>query len=258
MKSAAQIQPKSEYHRLLQQFDLRELDNPDPYDGFRLKYLARFKWLLQRLESITHPGAIVVDVGCAQGNISLTLAEMGRLCVAVDANPDALSYSRLKWERGTVWWVAADAGALPLRDCCADAVVMGEIIEHCPDPAALRDEAFRILKPGGWLLCTTPNGRFVRNRTPDFFEAPAQRPEHLLDHVCSFNRASLRRFLAEGGFVVEEVALLASALAAQRLRPLRRALPSRWAEWAVAVPCCIPVIGDLFCYTVAAAARKPE
>ena len=63
-------------------------------------------------------------------------------------------------ERRTAFTVArasADDGGLPLTDSSVDVVIMSELIEHLVDPDGTLDEAWRVLRPGGTLLLSTPN-----------------------------------------------------------------------------------------------------
>jgi glycosyltransferase involved in cell wall biosynthesis len=53
--------------------------------------------------------------------------------------------------------VRGDAGALPLRDGCADAVLLLGVTTYVPDPGPLLREAARVLRPGGVLVVTATN-----------------------------------------------------------------------------------------------------
>lgn len=49
-----------------------------------------------------------------------------------------------------------DLLALPFHEAAFDGVILSEVLEHCVDPRAAVGEVFRVLKPGGLLLVTSP------------------------------------------------------------------------------------------------------
>jgi SAM-dependent methyltransferase len=49
-----------------------------------------------------------------------------------------------------------DAARIPVPDAQYDAVICAELLEHVPCPVEVLREAFRVLRPGGVLLLTTP------------------------------------------------------------------------------------------------------
>jgi ubiquinone/menaquinone biosynthesis C-methylase UbiE len=50
-----------------------------------------------------------------------------------------------------------DATDLPFEDRSFDAVTRFDLLEHVPDDRQAVREAFRVLRPGGALLVSTPN-----------------------------------------------------------------------------------------------------
>jgi SAM-dependent methyltransferase len=64
-----------------------------------------------------------------------------------------------------VQFCCADATRLPFADAAFDAVTMFDVIEHVPDDQGAIAEAWRVLRPGGVLLLSTPH---VSWRYPHF------------------------------------------------------------------------------------------
>jgi ubiquinone/menaquinone biosynthesis C-methylase UbiE len=56
-----------------------------------------------------------------------------------------------------VKFLCADATALPFDDNSFDAITMFDLLEHVPDDAKAIAEAKRVLRPGGYLLVSTPH-----------------------------------------------------------------------------------------------------
>jgi SAM-dependent methyltransferase len=52
--------------------------------------------------------------------------------------------------------IVSDATLIPLPENSFDIVILGEILEHVPDPLAVLREAQRLVKPEGKILATVP------------------------------------------------------------------------------------------------------
>ena len=52
--------------------------------------------------------------------------------------------------------ITGDLRAMPFADGELDAVILTEVLEHCEQPFDAMKEVYRVLKPGGLLLVTSP------------------------------------------------------------------------------------------------------
>jgi 2-polyprenyl-3-methyl-5-hydroxy-6-metoxy-1,4-benzoquinol methylase len=103
----------------------------------------------------------MADVGC--GAVYPTIfAKAGFRVTGVDISQEALDQAAAlaaKWGvRDRVLLFRAPAQHLPFDDGLLDAVVLGEILEHVPDPQNVLTEAMRVVKPGGVVVLSTPIG----------------------------------------------------------------------------------------------------
>jgi len=71
MRDARELHPTNSYQKLLQEYDLREIDAQDRRSLFHRKYMARPEWVLQTIQRELPPGSLVLEVGCSQANASL-------------------------------------------------------------------------------------------------------------------------------------------------------------------------------------------
>lgn len=113
---------------------------------------ARIYQTVSEMFAARGAGGVLADVGCGSGDLWRTLRGSFQACTGVDA----VRYDGLPPEMD---FVAADldAGRLPLPDASADAAAAVEVIEHLENPRAFLRELARIVKPGGWVVVTTPN-----------------------------------------------------------------------------------------------------
>ena len=98
------------------------------------------------------PPALVADLGCGTGSLSVLLAERGHTVVGVDVSPAMLERARAKAERSgvDVTFVVADAASPPVAD--VDLVVTRHVVWALDDIAAALDTWFSLLAPGGRLV----------------------------------------------------------------------------------------------------------
>jgi SAM-dependent methyltransferase len=109
----------------------------------------------------------VLDVGCAQATLALLLAEDGHEVTAVDIRPQFLEYAASRVEKGRIRFVC---GNVLEMECPGrfDVVFCNQLIEHLVYPEKLVSRLAEWLDPGGLLVVTTPNGRYLMNALPSY------------------------------------------------------------------------------------------
>jgi len=212
VRKAQTIVPQSKDEKFVHGFDLRDIDAANPYDFWRLKYLERINAVLRAVRAHVPRGGRTLEIGAAQANMSLLLAEAGYEATAVDLNADFLAYSRKKYERGAMHWLQGNAFEL-LLDTRFDAVILAEIVEHVAHPDDLIARALSLVEPGGILVITTPNHRFLRERAPSY--AMATRDMKRLEaeqfgpagenHLFTLTMEELRTMVPPTGHIIAEV-----------------------------------------------------
>jgi SAM-dependent methyltransferase len=116
------------------------------------------------LELFDRNARSVVDAGCAEGELLEVLRErFPTIQRAVGIDMAASVGDRLAGKG--LEGVQGDAGAAwPFGDATFDVAICTEVIEHVFDTDCLVREAFRVLRPGGSFIVTTPNLAYLLNR----------------------------------------------------------------------------------------------
>ena len=117
----------------------------------RNEHLARYAFAARYAT-----GAVVVDCACGDGTCARTLAKAAREIHGFDLSADAIGAAKRK-NLPNASFAVADACALPLEAAVADLYVSLETIEHLDDAEAFLSEVVRVLRPGGSLVCSTPD-----------------------------------------------------------------------------------------------------
>lgn len=96
----------------------------------------------------------VLEVGGGRSGLT-TLLYPEAYVTNIDLNPEFASSPLNRQER--MQFVCGDATALPFEDGTFDVVTMFDLLEHVPDDRKAAEETLRVLKPGGYLLVSSPN-----------------------------------------------------------------------------------------------------
>ncbi|HYT23452.1 MAG TPA: class I SAM-dependent methyltransferase [Candidatus Polarisedimenticolia bacterium] len=103
----------------------------------------------------------VLDVSCGTGiGTHYLLTEGAHSCLGLDIDRPAIDYARAAYEG--CQFEECDATNLCIPDSSIDVVVSFETIEHLKDQLKFLSECHRVLRPGGVLVCSTPNHTMSR------------------------------------------------------------------------------------------------
>jgi 2-polyprenyl-3-methyl-5-hydroxy-6-metoxy-1,4-benzoquinol methylase len=177
--------------------------------AYYLRYRARYKECIQRFAALAPARPVdVLDIG--GGQLALMCAKLWNdHGVAADLPGPHLTYMAGHGVE-TVHWNLCKS-ALPL-DAKFDFVFFSEVIEHLPIPGYVVLERLRnVLRPGGAIICTTPNLYRPRNLLymalgrPIFDNFRFPDDEIALRHVLEYTRDHLDWQFKKAGFTQSRV-----------------------------------------------------
>lgn len=132
-------------------------------------------------------GLDILDIGCGAGNMMHHLARYGRVRgIELDPRPVQIAQARGYDVR------QGDATKqIPFPNASFDLVTVLDVIEHVDAEGALLGEAYRVLRPGGHLLLTTPAFQWLWSYN-----------DELNAHKRRYRASQLRARLVEAGFEI--------------------------------------------------------
>ena len=102
-------------------------------------------------------GRRVLDAACGEGYGSSLMAGAAASVTGVDCAADAVEHARSRYRAPNLDFQVADCLDLPFAADSFDCVVSFETLEHLEDHDGLLSEFRRVLRPGGFLLLSSPD-----------------------------------------------------------------------------------------------------
>jgi SAM-dependent methyltransferase len=160
----------------------------------------RYSLLVSRLKRFLKPGMSVLDMGCGDARLLLSLKSQWPLArfTGCDISHTVIGYNRERHRN--IEFFQADVSAPGLADKAAEAagpnrfdiVISTEVIEHVVDDGGLLRNAAALLAPGGIFILTTQSG-------------PRYRIElEWLHHLRHYRRSDLEQLVRAAGLEIIE------------------------------------------------------
>jgi ubiquinone/menaquinone biosynthesis C-methylase UbiE len=190
--------------------------------------VIRKRWHLNKLK-LSHltaisPGHRVLDAGCGAGNLVSELAAYSQQAIGCDYRYPCLAFGA---RRGRGSYVQADLRQLPFPTATFEAIYCMEVLEHLDQATTTHalSEFYRVLKPRGQMLLTTPNYRSLWVVIEFLADTLRIVPDMVGgEHISKYHRRTFINLLTEAGFVTEKIGTFNHA------SPFIALLSERWAE----------------------------
>jgi 2-polyprenyl-3-methyl-5-hydroxy-6-metoxy-1,4-benzoquinol methylase len=186
--------------------------------GYAYAYSNRRAHALRLIKEVLEPGAKILDLAAAQGNFSLALSEMGYDVTWNDLRAELADYVRLKYERGRLSFAPGNAFELHF-DSLFDGILITEVIEHTAHPNDFLVRTAKMVRPGGYIFMTTPNGGYFLNKFPKFSECAdpsiyesVQFKPNADGHIFLLHRDEIEGLAAKANLRLEKCLLFTNSL----------------------------------------------
>ncbi|MEP7263114.1 MAG: methyltransferase domain-containing protein [Bacteroidota bacterium] len=184
--------------------------------------IKRLNFIADMIQTYCQTGARILDIGCGNGNIARGIGSLGYTVKGIDFSNAAINYATSRNKADNVTFCVQSAEEVTSGEQY-DAIICSEVLEHLNQPSSLVKIIARILKPGGVLIATVPNGTGPRemlvtrpvqamNKTwmgkmidgskkaMGYANATVQSHSEDLTHVQFFTRSAISSLIETEGF----------------------------------------------------------
>lgn len=142
---------------------------------------------------------IVLDVGCADGEMGGIIRNAGNYVIGLDIQKEYLEKAKNIYDE----LILSNATKLPFEENAFDAVFAGEFIEHLneEDFDKFLTEVKKILKKGGKFILTTPNPNSLRMK----LMGKTKRDQEVGPHLKVYSTKDIKDKLNGFGFKTKKI-----------------------------------------------------
>ncbi len=146
----------------------------------------------------------LIDVGCAQGELSRGLLDQGWDVLGVEPDHDDAARARAKGVRVICETFGDCLDELPR---VADVVLFADVLEHLAQPEEALVSTKRLLKPGGAVVASIPNIAHIAVRLQLLSGSFSYTDRGPLDrtHLRFFTKKTVRQLFSSAGYEVQSI-----------------------------------------------------
>jgi len=148
----------------------------------------------------------ILDIGCYDGTFLSLIKNRNNNFYGIDASKYGIGEALKKGIKAKLFFFD-DKTKIPFKSGFFDLIIAGEIIEHIYDTDFFLKEIFRLLKPRGYLLLSTPNIASLGRRlmllfgiSPIIETSPNEKDSS--GHIRYFTFSTLERLLSKHNFKI--------------------------------------------------------
>jgi len=144
----------------------------------------------------------ILDIGCGNGSLSNEIAKKGHEVIGIEESASGIDLANNNYPNCT--FVQGSVYDLPNQNLgdSFDLVISAEVIEHLFYPRELTKAAYKVLKPNGSFIITTPYHGYLKNLALALSGCMDKHFTALWDggHIKFFSVNTLTKLLEEEGF----------------------------------------------------------
>jgi len=152
---------------------------------------------------LAHPpryGGELLDVGCGSGRFLAEAQKLGFKVTGTDFDVTAVESAKTRYGIADVHAMSLEVFAQEFRERKFDVITCFAILEHVDDIKGFLATTKSLLKPGGYIVISTPNReRWVKPKPIPFHETGSI-GDYPPVHLTRWNKRCLENALSAGGF----------------------------------------------------------
>lgn len=179
------------------------------YQHYNAEHASSDSWIVPAIirELAALPqGSVIADLGCGNGALLAEFRQRGFQLHGLDSSSSGLAHGRKAYPE--IRFAQADltgdlSGNFLVESC--DVIISTEVVEHIFLPRCFVANCYRLLKPGGKLILSTPYHGYLKNLVLAMTGKMDSHFTALWDfgHIKFWSRRTLTFLLEEAGFTVE-------------------------------------------------------